>query len=382
MTETLLVFSLLCLTFNYIGYPISLAIIGMFSKINKNYTDILPRVDFMIAAYNEEEFIAEKIKNTLELDYPKDLMNIIIVSDGSQDKTDQIVRSFKDSRVKLFRVEGRQGKTEARNIAVAASQAEIIVFSDATAIYEKDALRKIMRHFGDETVGMVSGNLKYQNQQQTGIGFATTLYWRYERLIKKHQARLWTLTGSVGCINAFRRLDYTPLPAHIIEDFTEPLMFILKGKRVVFEEEAIAYERTTSKPSQELVMRSRVIKGGLQGMWFARQLLNPFLHPLPCYQLIGHKILRWLGPFLLLTLFSSNAVLWWEDYFWFYHYLFMAQCLFYGLATLGLVLDFLGKRIGILSFPMYFLVANTAAALAWRDAFLHRRLATWETNTY
>lgn len=258
--------------------------------------------------YNEEAGIGEKIRNSLELDYPKDKIEIVVVSDGSTDKTDEIVKSFESSGVRLFRVEGRVGKTEARNQAVLAMKKEIIVFSDATAVYEKDAIKKLVRNFNDPSVGMVSGNLTYFDKAQSSMGLATKIYWNYEKAIKRAQSRLYTLTGAVGCINAFRRNLYHVLPPNIIEDFTEPLMIVAQDYRIVYEQEAVSYERTTEVASQEFHMRVRVIRGGMKGFLYAFRRLNFKKHSFILFQLFGHKVLRWLMPIFLILLFVANLV--------------------------------------------------------------------------
>ena len=179
--ELFILFLLIIMFYSYLGYPITLYFFSFFSshRVRKN-DGHFPEVSLLIAAYNEEDSIAEKIKNSLELVYPKDKIEIVVVSDGSTDKTDEIVKSFASQGVRLFRVEGRVGKTEARNQAVLAMRREIIVFSDATAVYEKDAVMKLVRNFADPSVGMVSGNLKYFDKGQGSMGLATSLYWNYE----------------------------------------------------------------------------------------------------------------------------------------------------------------------------------------------------------
>ncbi len=336
----------------------------------------------MIAAYNEEETIADKIKNSLELDYPKDKLEIVVVSDGSTDRTDEIVKGFADQGVRLFRVEGRVGKTEARNQAVLAMRKEIIVFSDATAVYEKNVIRKLVRNFADPSVGMVSGNLTYFDKTQGSMGLATKLYWGYESAIKRAQSRLHTLTGAVGCINAFRRKLYHVLPPNIIEDFTEPLMIVAQGYRIVYEREAISYERTTQKPSQEFHMRVRVIRGGMKGFIYAFRRLNFKDHTLVLLQLFGHKVLRWLMPVTLISIFITNLALFIFGQNFLADMLMVAQFMCYALALLGMMWrpgGILGK---IISIPTYFVIVNAASLKALYLTLTTDLEATWETNVY
>lgn len=381
--NTLILFLLFVIFYAYAGYPLTILFLSLFSRSEvKKDDDHLPEVALLIAAYNEEEGIADKIKNSLALDYPKDKLEIVVVSDGSTDKTDEIVKSFSHEGIKLFRVEGRVGKTEARNQAVLAMRKEIIVFSDATAVYEKDVIRKLVRNFADPSVGMVSGNLTYFDKGPGNMGLATKLYWTYESAIKKAQSRMHTLTGAVGCINAFRRKLYHVLPPNIIEDFTEPLMIVSQGARIVYEEEAISYERTTQKPSQEFNMRVRVIRGGMKGFLYAIRRLNMKEHSLVIAQLIGHKVLRWMVPLFLICLFVVNftAFMWGDHPL--VNALMIAQFVCYALALLGLLWKPPGIFGKVFSIPTYFLVVNAASLKALYLTLTTDLEATWETNVY
>ena len=381
--EVLIIILLFIMFYSYFGYPLMLFIFSIFSKhtVLKN-DQFIPEVSLLIAAYNEEDTIADKIKNSLELDYPKDKLEIVIVSDGSTDKTDEIVKSFESSGVRLFRVEGRVGKTEARNQAVLAMRREIIVFSDATAIYEKDAIKKLVRCFADASVGMVSGNLTYFEKGQGTMGLATRIYWNYEKTIKKAQSKLYTLTGAVGCINAFRRKLYHVLPPNIIEDFTEPLMIVSQGYRIAYEEEAVAYERTTQKPSQEFNMRVRVIRGGMKGFIYAFKRLNFKNHAFVLFQLFGHKVLRWLMPVFLILLFIFNFIAFFFNPSALVHFLMMGQFVCYTIALLGMMWKPPGILGKVFSIPTYFLVINAASMKALYLTLTTDLEATWETNVY
>jgi len=375
-----LIFLIIIIFYAYLGYPLTITFFSLFAKnpVLKN-DQFRPTVSILIAAYNEESFIEQKILNTLELDYPKDKFEMVVVSDGSTDKTDEIVKRFAAQNIKLLRVEGRVGKTEARNQAVLLSRSEIIVFSDATAIYEKNAIKKLVRNFADISVGMVSGNLHYVEQSEGQMGLATKLYWNYERVIKLAQSKLWTLTGAVGCINAFRRELYHVLPSNIIEDFTEPLMILAQDYRIVFESEALAYERTTQKAKQEFLMRVRVIRGGMRGFLYAMSNLSFRKHFFPILQLLCHKVLRWLVPVFLILFFLLTFVASFNASNVMAIYLFIIQIIFYGFALLGMVIPLPFK---VLSIPTYFLVINAASFKALYLTLTTDLEATWETNTY
>lgn len=365
----------------YAGYPILLAIISLFVRRPVRKEPIRPTVALMIAAYNEELDIQEKIENCLKLNYPNELLEIYVVSDGSEDKTDEIAGSYADRGVKLIRVEGRVGKTEARNVALRQVSSEIIVFSDATTIYDQNVVEKLVQNFADERVGMATGHLKYIDPAQSQVGAGQKLFWRYESFLKRAQTNLGTLTGSVGCISAFRRSAYTELPANIIEDFTEPLMFVLKGYRVVFEEEAVCYERTTKKSAQEWSMRVRVIRGGLAGMIYARALLNPFKHPLACFQLLSHKLLRWLVPVVAIFLFVASGVAVLSDLTGYLALgLFGSQALFYLFVGLAFLLEARGSASKALGIPHYLFIVNAASLAAIYKTITTPLETNWETD--
>jgi cellulose synthase/poly-beta-1,6-N-acetylglucosamine synthase-like glycosyltransferase len=379
LTASLILLSLII--YVYLGYFILVLLLGLiFNKKVYKDKDFTPNVCFMIAAYNEEKDIADKIKNTLLLNYPKNKLNIVVVSDASNDKTDEIVKSFSHQGVKLIRVEGRVGKTEARNQALKQINEEYIVFSDATTEYTPNSLRALMQNFNDSDVGMVTGHLLYKDYSESQIGLGQKLFWKYESLIKKAQTRLGSLTGSIGCITAFRKEYYHNLPAHIIEDFTSPLMFVKAGKRVVFEEEALCYEKTTTNTTQEWNMRVRVIRGGITGLLYAKAILNPFKYPLASFQLISHKLLRWLVPYIAIVLFIVSTMGLLMEGSVELTYLVFLQILYYTSVLANLGLKKLNINIKVLGVPYYLFVVNACSLVAIFKTLTTEIEATWETD--
>ena len=376
-----LIVLVLIILYTYFGYFFGVVLLGLVFKKDVLKGEIEPEVSLLIAAFNEEKGIAKKIENSLRLDYPKNKLKIIVVSDGSTDGTDEIVKSYADQGVELIRVEGRVGKTEARNVAMKEVGGEVIVFSDATTTYQPDIIKKLVRNFADKTVGMVTGHLIYRDDENTQMGFGQKLYWKYESLIKKSQTSLGTLTGSVGCVTAFRKELYTPLPGNIIEDFTAPLMLVMKGFRVVYEEEALCFEETTKKATNEWNMRIRVIRGGMTGMLYARKILNPFDYTVPAFQLISHKILRWLVPVLMVVLVVTNFMAVLEspnnD---FNNLLLYCQILFYMIALGAFILERRGVHSKLAAIPLYFVILNAASFIALYKTLTTQLESTWDTN--
>jgi cellulose synthase/poly-beta-1,6-N-acetylglucosamine synthase-like glycosyltransferase len=379
--STLLVNLILLVLYTYFGYFIVVIVLGKVIRRKVHKSDIKPHVTMLIAAYNEEKGIALKIQDSLNLSYPKDKLRIVVVSDGSTDGTDDIVKSFASQGVELLRVEGRVGKTEARNVAMAAIQGEIIIFSDATTAYKEDIIEKMVRNFADPKVGMVTGHLIYRDSSNTQMGIGQKLYWKYESAIKKAQTSMGTLTGSVGCVSAFRKELYTPLPANIIEDFTGPLMLVMKGFRVVYEEEALCFEDTTKKASNEWQMRIRVIRGGMSGMLHAKKILNPIAYPVPFFQLVSHKILRWLIPIFIISLFIiNNFVVWLDPKNVYAIVLLVLQLGFYLTAASAYALEKKGIHNRFAAIPLYFIILNAASLVALFKTVTTNLESTWETS--
>jgi len=372
-------FFLLCfiIFYTYIGYSLLILLVAVFLHRPVKGKEIYPRVSYLITAYNEESSIAEKLENTLELEYPADKLEVIVASDGSTDKTDTIVKQFEDRGVILNHVEGRVGKTETQNLTVAMATGDVIIFSDATTKYRQDAIRKIVRNYADPKVGAVSGRYEYVNPTGAAVGLGTVLFWKYENLIKRLQTRIQTITGCCGCIYSVRRDLYEPLPRDIISDLVEPLKILEKGYRIAFEPEAVAYEETTETSKEEFGMRVRVISRGMYGLWYMRKLFNPFKYGFVSFQLFSHKVLRWMIPLMLPLLLISNFFLVGKHPF--YNATFIGQILFYLGAFAGYLFDRKGSKVKLLALPLYYCVVNIASVAAFFRTISGKKAVTWET---
>ena len=376
MAEIIFWLTIGIISYTYFGYPVFIIFLSLFINHKIHKREVEPNVTFLITAYNEEKNIATKLENTLSLDYPKEKLEIVVASDASEDKTDQIVREFSERGVILHRVEGRVGKTETQNQTVKMAKGDIVIFSDATTQYKKDALRKIVRNYNDPSVGAVSGRYEYVNPTGAPVGLGTILFWKYENSVKSGQTRIETVTGCCGCIYSVRKSLYEPLPRDIISDLVEPLKILEKGYRIAFEPEAVAYEETTETSEEEFGMRVRVISRGMHGLWYMRRLLNPFNYSFIAFQLFSHKVLRWMIPFLLPFLLISNLFLVGSP---FYTLTFVAQILFYIGAMGGYLLDKMGKKAKLLALPLYYCVVNAASVAAFFRTIFGKRAIVWET---
>lgn len=359
MLEPLFFFCLALIAYGYVGYPLVLVLLDRALGQPVQKADITPAVSLVIAAYNEERDIDRKLENALALDYPKNKLEIMVVSDCSTDRTDEIVQRFYP-RVKLCRLPHRLGKTIAQNRAVAAATGEILVFSDATTIYHPQALRKLLRGFADPIVGCVAGQLVYQNQADSAVGSGCASYWSYEKVLRTLESRVSSLIGVSGCIYAVRRSCYTELAREMSSDFVISAEIRLQSLRTAYEPEAICYEYTNQKSKDEFRMRVRVIEQTFTVLAGYRELLNPWRYGMFAFQLLSHKVARYLVPWLLLLTLILNIVLTGTSplYIW----TLAVQAAFYGAALLGLLLERMGRLPQLLGMPYYFVLANAAAA--------------------
>jgi len=274
-------------------------------------------------------------------------------------------------------VEGRVGKTETQNQAMKKAAGDIVIFSDATTTYGKDAVRMIVRNYHDASIGAVSGRYEYVNPTGATVGLGTILFWKYENFLKGRQTNIRTVTGCCGCIYSVRRKLYENLPKDIISDLVEPLKILEKGYRIAFEPEAVAYETTTESSKQEFGMRIRVISRGMYGLLYMRKLFNPFRYGFVSFQLLSHKVMRWMIPFGLPLLLVSNLALVGRP---FYDLALMGQAAFYLAAGGGYLLERKGKKGKLFAIPLYYCVINAASIIAFFRTVTGKRAVVWETG--
>lgn len=363
------------LFYTYVGYPALLAVIAAFRRRALPEPGYTPSISVLIAAYNEEAHIGRKIEQTLALEYPAEKLEVVVVSDGSSDRTDEVVEAFADPRVRLLRVP-RGGKTQAQNEAVRHCRGDIVVFSDATTVYHRQALSYLACNYVDPSVGAVSGRYQYfdpEGDSPTGLG--SIAFWNYENLIKTFQSRIRTLTGCSGCIYSVRRELYAPLPREACSDLIEPLWIVGKSYRVVFEPRALAYEETTRSAGDEFGMRVRVVTQGMQGLLSTRSIPGLWDRPWIAFQLLSHKAMRWMVPLFLAMLAAASAALAYRPEFLI---LFALQAAFYGFALLSVVAP-LHRRWKLLGLPLYFCTLNAAALVSLVELARGRKYALWET---
>lgn len=336
--------------------------------------EALPFVSLLVAAHNEEAWIGERVRNALALDYPADRFEIVIASDGSTDRTNEIVSGFDDDRVRLLDYSPNRGKSAVLNASVPQLKGEIVVFSDANTMFEPDAVRKLVRWFADSRIGVVCGKLVLTDSA-TGRN-VDRMYWRYESFVKQCEARLGALLGANGAIYAMRRAFYVPIPDNtIIDDFVIPLAGRIEhGFRAVYDAEARAEEEVPETIRDEFKRRARIGTGGYQSLSRLWPLLAPW-RGWVAVAFLSHKVLRWLSPICLATALVTCALLWNHLAF---RVLFLAQVAFYALALVGNWVQ--GRSLVARLFRAGTLFCGMNAALAvglWRWLFVPQS-GTWK----
>jgi glycosyltransferase involved in cell wall biosynthesis len=367
--------------YTYVGFPLVVLLRGLVRQRPVTKADITPSVSMIIAVYNEAASIGAKLDNALSLDYPPEQLEIIVASDGSNDRTDEIVAGYADPRITFLDLP-RMGKIPALNIAAAHAAGEILVFSDATSIFAIDALRALVRPFADPDVGAVGGVQYYGNGG--GAGAATIgerLYWSFDGLLKRMQSQAGNMIAAGGAIYTIRRELYQPVPPGVGDDFVISTRAIAQGYRLVCEPAAVSSETIASSDRAEFRRKVRVIDQGLRGLWAVRELFNPLRYGFYAVQIFSHKLLRWSVPWQLLVLLGVSPGLWRAGRL--YRLAALGQLALYGSALGALLLRRtpLAQRraFKLLAIPYYFCMVNVASLHAWLRLLSGRRIDMWDS---
>ncbi len=336
-----------------------------------------PEVTFVVPCYNEIDFIDSKISNCLNLDYPKNKLKLVFITDGSNDGTNVKASSYPE--VTVLHENQRKGKSAAENRVMRHVDSPIVVFSDANTMLPSYAIRAIVRHYADPEVGAVSGEKRIISaDKDNASGAGEGIYWKYESFLKKMDSELYSIVGAAGELFSFRRELYTDLEEDtILDDFIESLRIAQKGYRVVYEPEAYAMETASDSVKEELKRKIRICAGGWQSMHRLTALLNPFRYGILTFQYISHRVLRWsIVPVLLLCMFPINAYL--SSVNSFYQLFFYGQCLFYAMAITGWFLENRQIKVKLLFIPYYFFIMNYAVFLGFFRYISGKQAAAWE----
>jgi cellulose synthase/poly-beta-1,6-N-acetylglucosamine synthase-like glycosyltransferase len=337
-----------------------LTLLAWFSKAPVPDSDLpAPSVTLLISAFNESQVIAAKLENALALEYPRDRLEIMVISDGSDDGTDEIVQRFSPRGARLLRQEPRMGKTAGLNLGVSEARGQILVFSDANAMYQPDAVRRLVRHFSSPQVGYVVGNARYYEKGTESYSAQSEgLYWKLETYLKKKESIFGSVIGGDGAIYAIRRELYSPLLPTDINDFLNPLQIVTRGYSGVFESAAVCYEEAAENFSQEYRRKVRIISRSLNALRRVPEVLNPLRHTRHWFLLVSHKVLRWFAPFLMILCLAASLALW---RFPLYKGAALLQVAFYLVALLGWKWRPANKMGKPLALAFYFCMVNLAS---------------------
>jgi len=389
MTAIKIIFwvSLFIIAYSYVGYGVLLYMLvrikRLFAKpsINKENT-YEPMVTLVVAAYNEEDFIQMKLDNTLELDYPREKLEVIFITDGSTDSTPDIIK--RNSRFRLLHQPGRKGKVAAMNRAIDHVSSPIVIFCDANTFLNKECIRHLVWHYQEEKVGAVAGEKKiHVTDEGQAAAAGEGLYWKYESFLKKLDAELYSVVGAAGELFSVRTALFEKTAEDtIIEDFVQSLKVCLKGFVVQYEPKAYAVEFASVSMSEEQKRKVRICAGAFQAMGILKELFNIFKYPVLSFQFISHRILRWtICPLSILILLISNMFLVLMNQGLFYFVFLFLQFLFYSLALVGWINASRNIKIKVLYIPYYFLFMNISVFLGFARFIGRKQSVLWDKAT-
>jgi len=379
--------SLLIVFYTYIGYGILLYIIirvkrlfwGNPQKAVLPADDELPSMTLMICAYNEEDVVAEKMENTLALDYPKDKLRIMWVTDGSSDRTNELLKAYPEVDI-VFSPE-RRGKTAALKHGLRELKTRYVAFTDANTMINAGALREIARLFTDPTVGCVSGEKRVAARKAGEMAAeGEGLYWRYESTLKRWDNELYSTMGAAGELYAMDPKLCREVPDEaLLDDFMMSMYVVQAGKRIAYTPDAYAQEYGSANIFEESKRKRRITAGGLQSIWWLRSMLNPFHQPLVTFQYVSHRVLRWsITPVAMVLLLLANIALVVMGAGNFYTVILILQILFYLMALAGWLLNRYGYKNKLLYTAYYFMFMNFNVFRGMAYLRTHGKSGAWE----
>lgn len=366
----------LCLSlilWTYLGYGLLLKLLSSRHSQVDHKSDYYPPVTIIITAHNEESRIGEKIENSLRLDYPRDLLEIIVVSDASTDRTDEIINCYASSGVSQLSIPERRGKHYGQGKGIEMAHGEIMVLTDATTFLEKDGIKKIVRSFADPKIGCVSGLDKtiVDGSLSSGEG----AYVRYLMKIREYESRLNSMVGISGCFCAVRKSLCDRWNGLVSSDFYLPVISFMRGFRSVLDIEALGFYRVINDRDKEFHRKVRTAVHGIDVLLNVKKALNPFRYGFFAIQIISHKLIRWLVPFFMILIIITNVILAGSGLL--YSVTLGLQIIFYG-AVLGAHLIKWLQKYRIFELPYSFFLANLAIIVAWFEFVLGKRYVWWE----
>lgn len=339
-----------------------------------------PTATLIVAAYNEQDYIIDKIKNTLELNYPEGKLEFIFVTDGSSDKTPDLIKKY--PQIKLMHKPERSGKIAAVHRAMKEVTTEIAIFTDANTFLNKDAIKNICRHYADATVGAVAGEKRVSIEDVADATAGEGFYWKYESKLKTWDSELYSVVGAAGELFSVRTSLYIPVePDTILDDFMISMLIAEKGYRIIYEPMAFATETGSENVKEELKRKVRIAAGGIQSIMRLKKLLLPFPQFTLSFQYVSHRVLRWtVTPYLMILAYFLNMSIVINGGSPLYLILLGGQALFYGMALLGWLLEKRDIHIKILFIPYYFCMMNYAVLAGQLRYIKGSQSAAWEKS--
>ncbi len=363
----------------YFGYPLLLMCVAKFFEqpVAKQYIE--PTISVVISLFNEEDVIEKKIRNLISLNYPREKVEILIGSDGSNDRTVSIVQQWTKENIQVFDFKERRGKMMTINDLVAKARNEIIVFTDARQVFEKNVLRELTANLADAKVGCVSGELIFSDKDNpTAKGI--NLYWNYEKFLRFQESKIHSMLGATGAIYAIRRELYTPVPREVVlDDMFIPLKIIQQGFRAVIDGAAKAYDEVASSPKEEHRRKARTLYGNYQIFGLFKGLFNPFKSPV-ALQFFSHKFLRVMVPFMMILVLALNSFMLDQNL---YKNVFILQIIFYIMASVGALARYsshamLGPIKKACYVPYVFCLLNFSALSGFFRFIFAKQDITWQ----
>jgi glycosyltransferase involved in cell wall biosynthesis len=378
-SEILFWTSFVFIFYAYFGYPLTLTILSFIRNHPIEKGDMVPTVSFIITAYNEGKTIARKIENTLRLDYPKNKLEVIVASDSSSDRTDEIVMSYQSQGVILVRSPERKGKENAQRYAITISSGEVLVFSDVATILQADGLMNISRNFNDPTVGCVSSIDKFIDKDGKISGEGA--YVRYEMFLRNLETKVNSLVGLSGSFFAAKREVCQHWATDLQSDFNTLINSVKLGFRGVLDSNSIGYYENIKDDKKEFERKVRTVLRGITVLMKSLPMLNPLKYGLFSWQLFSHKLCRWLVPFAMLLLLISNILLifYQSNHLRTYTYFFSIQILFYAIAITGSLNKTFSSNIFV-RLPAFFVAVNISIFIAWLKYLKGIRAVSWEPS--
>ncbi len=373
--------------YTYVGYGVLLYLLVLLKRMVKGKPkqmelpedSQLPDVAFMVCAYNEQDVVEMKMQNIHELDYPKDKLHVVWVTDGSSDNTNEYLKAYPEVEV-IYSPE-RRGKTAALNHGLSMVTSDITVMTDANTMVNREAIREIVRCMQDPKVACVAGEKRVMSRHEGEIAAeGEGLYWKYESALKRLDSELYSVMGAAGELNAIRTHLYERMPeAALLDDFVMSMRMVEQGYKIAYTSEAYAMEYGSANLEEESKRKRRIAAGGLQSSWWLRSMMNPFKNFMVAFQFVSHRVLRWsITPIALMALIPLNVALVMMKAGTVYTIIWILQILFYLTAFSGYLLEQHGHKNKLLYVPYYFLFMNINVFRGMHYLKTHQGGGTWE----